>query len=248
MRPELGLKLLIIDDDPDILGILAYDYTCLKCKVETATTSAEGLEKLKSTNFDLIISDLRLSEGGGEELLFACSQMLLDKKPAFILMTGAANGMNAEVVHHLGAEGFIQKPFTRSVLYDVVRRVTLPPSQRWKKSPVSVPTDALKLEVRLEDIQKAMESKTFKLGRGGLFVALENELPGVDEILTFDIEVNSEGARMVGIGLTRWNRSHTEINLPSGIGIEILELDENSLKFFGILQSKYPTRAFIPRM
>ena len=62
-------SILVIDDEPDLRTL--YELTLLRegYRVETASTVQEAREQLKSRLFDVVISDMRLPDGFGMELL-----------------------------------------------------------------------------------------------------------------------------------------------------------------------------------
>ena len=66
------IKILLVDDEPDILEIVGYNLTNEGYTVITAENGAEGVEKAKSQKPHLIILDVMMPEMDGIE---ACEQI-----------------------------------------------------------------------------------------------------------------------------------------------------------------------------
>jgi len=102
---------LIIDDEPLIAGLLGELLETRGYSPTVRRSAVEALELLASREFDLIISDLRMPEMGGQEF----HRLLLDRNPAMarciIFMTG--NSLDEEHQLFLGSTGapHIAKPF-----------------------------------------------------------------------------------------------------------------------------------------
>jgi|SaaInlStandDraft_7_1057024.scaffolds.fasta_scaffold307240_1 DNA-binding NtrC family response regulator len=103
-------RILIIDDEPDILEMLSFILEDEGYDVLTANSGNSALTLIKSGEFkpDLAISDIQMSDGDGVKFL-------KDSKLEFpqlkvILMTGFSN-YNKEELVKLGALDIISKPF-----------------------------------------------------------------------------------------------------------------------------------------
>lgn len=112
-------KILIIDDEPDLLELLE---DILKLRVSAhiskANTALEALALCETENFDLVISDIRMAEMSGVEFL----QNLRAKGsliPVIFLSAFASKEAMFQAVR-LGAVDFIEKPFEDSDIADAV--------------------------------------------------------------------------------------------------------------------------------
>ncbi|MFQ5416425.1 MAG: response regulator [Myxococcota bacterium] len=63
-----GVRILVVDDDPGICSTLDELLSASGCKVETACNGAEGLEKVESSEFDVVLSDVVMPSMDGYEL------------------------------------------------------------------------------------------------------------------------------------------------------------------------------------
>ncbi|MDR3678045.1 MAG: sigma-54 dependent transcriptional regulator [Acidobacteriota bacterium] len=104
---KLG-RILVVEDDPharqglsDLLGAWGYE-------TDTAADGAEGLEKIEAFNPAVVISDLRMPQVTGMDLL----RQLHDARPGlrFIMLTGQGTIEEAVEATKLGAYNFLEKP------------------------------------------------------------------------------------------------------------------------------------------
>ncbi len=111
---------LFVDDDEYLLKMVNYLFMSKGVKLEQAKSGVEGLEKLRSTKIDLIISDISMPEMDGIEF---CKKVkkdnLLSKIPVVVLSALPMPEYREEMLA-LGIEDFFEKPFSPK---DLVSRV-----------------------------------------------------------------------------------------------------------------------------
>ncbi len=94
-------------------------------RVEVASGGRAGLESVRRRRYDLVVSDVRMPEGGGEE--FYRSAVALDGtlRGRFVFIT--ADTANREAFFFLkeAQVPVIDKPFQPALFLDAVRRVTI---------------------------------------------------------------------------------------------------------------------------
>jgi response regulator RpfG family c-di-GMP phosphodiesterase len=119
-QPRLW-TLLCVDDEPNILSALRRSLRTEHWRVLTANSGAEALETLAHENVDLVISDMRMPEMDGAQLLEQVSQ----RWPASIriLLTGHAD-MNATVaaINRGRIFRYLNKPWDDEELRATVRQ------------------------------------------------------------------------------------------------------------------------------
>lgn len=111
-----GKKILIADDEPDILEIIQYNLQAEGYDVYTAKNGDEALEKARKVLPDLIILDIMMPGKNGIEV---CN--LLRMNPAFrqtlVVFLTALNDENTEVRGlETGADDYLTKPISPKVL------------------------------------------------------------------------------------------------------------------------------------
>ena len=122
-----GKKILIADDEPDILEILQYNLNKEGYDVITAKDGEEALTKARNNKPDLIILDIMMPTIKGRKLAEAIRR--LRSNVPIVLMSGYEPASPAEKVPPITNSRFLQKPFTVRQLQEIVATVfVLPPS------------------------------------------------------------------------------------------------------------------------
>ncbi|MGI6032106.1 MAG: response regulator transcription factor [Coriobacteriales bacterium] len=111
-------RILIVEDDQDIADI-ERDYLLANgFEVETASTGPEGLELGLSGRFDLILLDIMLPEMGGFEV---CRRLRGQVNVPILMVTARHDDIDKIRGLGLGADDYIEKPFSPSVLVAFVK-------------------------------------------------------------------------------------------------------------------------------
>ena len=101
-------SILVVDDEPDLRTL--YELTLLRegYRVETASSVQEAREQLRTHRFDAVITDMRLPDGFGMELL----QDLRDhqRRERCVVMTAYGSAENAVEALRSGAFDYLTKP------------------------------------------------------------------------------------------------------------------------------------------
>jgi DNA-binding NtrC family response regulator len=126
-------KLLIVDDEPDmlkLLGMIIRD----KTPYETITTNnpTEALDLVKKGGYDLVITDLKMPGLDGVEMLEAVKKY--DADIPVIIMTAYGTVETAEEALSKGAFDFITKPFRKEqILFTIEKAMSWLRLQRENK-------------------------------------------------------------------------------------------------------------------
>jgi two-component system, NtrC family, response regulator PilR len=113
-------NLLIVDDELGMRQFLTHLFQREGHTVRSASSAREAIEFLRGVPADLIISDVRMPDMNGIELLRATRELLPNVE--VVMMTAFANVDTAREAFMLGAYDFIQKPFDNEVLKETVAR------------------------------------------------------------------------------------------------------------------------------
>ncbi|MBN2420366.1 MAG: response regulator [Deltaproteobacteria bacterium] len=116
-------KILVVDDEEDILELVRYNLTREGYNVLCAASGEEGLNNAKSKLPDLIILDLMLPGMDGLDVARGLKNDNNTKNIPIVMLT--AKGEEADIVTglELGADDYITKPFSPRVLTARVRAV-----------------------------------------------------------------------------------------------------------------------------
>jgi len=113
-------KVLIVDDEPRLCKALSLQLQAVGYDTETASDGRIALEALQSSSFDCVISDLRMPNLSGEELL-AEIQKINPSLPVIVL-TAHGTVQSAVKAMQEGAVDFIPKPYNQEDLQKAIRR------------------------------------------------------------------------------------------------------------------------------
>lgn len=111
-------RVLIVDDEPDILELLELALTRMGLEVECANGVQQALQRLVSSKFDLCLTDMRMPDGDGLAVLRHISENGLDLPVAVI--TAHGNLENAVAALKAGAFDYLSKPVALDQLRSMV--------------------------------------------------------------------------------------------------------------------------------
>ncbi|HBA55515.1 MAG TPA: hypothetical protein DCZ04_13940, partial [Syntrophorhabdus aromaticivorans] len=113
-------NVLVVDDDDHMRIALKESLSKAGYAVSLAGNGLEAVEEIDRRSFDLLITDVKMPQLNGIDLL----QHVKDKRPLLpvILITAYGTVQDAVKVIKKGAFDYIQKPFNTDTLYGVVKR------------------------------------------------------------------------------------------------------------------------------
>ena len=116
-------KILVIDDEPDLVELVSYNLKKEGFKVSSASTGEDALEKVRKSEYDLIILDLMLPGIQGVELCRMLRNSPKTETIPIIMLT--AKGEVADKIRGLetGADDHMTKPFSPKELVARVNTV-----------------------------------------------------------------------------------------------------------------------------
>src|SRR5216117_2533772 len=109
-------RVLIVDDDPDILRLVSYNLTQAGFDVATAATGRKALESVQKRQPDLIILDLMLPDIDGMEVCRTLRQRDDSRRIPIIMLTARGEEIDRVIGFELGADDYVAKPFSPSEL------------------------------------------------------------------------------------------------------------------------------------
>lgn len=121
------LRILLVDDEPDLLDVFSQNFSDLKVdvggksrsvEVLTAISAADALTHMESGWFDAIIADIQMPKMTGLEFLAAIRGAGRDNP--VIILTAFGDGANAAEALRLGCFAFVDKPCSMEKLRNMV--------------------------------------------------------------------------------------------------------------------------------
>ncbi len=132
------LKILVVDDEQIVLDsikrILKKDENY---EIETSLTASDGIEKIRTFQPEIVLTDLMMPEMDGMEFLKKAKE--IDPNIIVIMITGYATINTALQSMQLGAFDYISKPFTRDELRKIIERASLFISEQSSKEGAELP-------------------------------------------------------------------------------------------------------------
>ncbi len=120
-------KVLVIDDEPDLLELLELTLSRMGLDTSRAETVAEAIRLLDKEPFDLCLTDMRLPDGEGLRVVEHINQKALDVPVAVITAFGSAE--NAVAALKAGAFDYLAKPVALEQLRALVKQALKVPDK-----------------------------------------------------------------------------------------------------------------------
>jgi DNA-binding response OmpR family regulator len=116
-------KILVIEDEPSIQRLIGYALQTKGYEVLVAGDGQQGLDMARSELPDLILLDMVMPHMGGMEVLKVVKgDPRLEHIPVLVVTASAQKG-DAQKAIHMGAAGYLIKPFHVPILYERVEEL-----------------------------------------------------------------------------------------------------------------------------
>ena len=126
-------SILVVDDDPLIRSFIATILREEGHRVEEAASGRAGLEKFQAAEFDLVVTDLRMPDLSGLDLIREGRKLRPESR--WVIITAYGSIGNAVEAMKVGASDYLTKPFgSPEELRHVIRRVLKEADQERKLS------------------------------------------------------------------------------------------------------------------
>jgi CheY-like chemotaxis protein len=116
-------KVLVVDDEPDILKVISFRLKKAGYEISTAANGKIALDIISGNKPDLVLLDLRMPIMGGEEVCARIKSDALLKDIPIILLTASSGDKITEKAKELGVEDCLVKPFDSDVLLKKVQKL-----------------------------------------------------------------------------------------------------------------------------
>jgi CheY-like chemotaxis protein len=192
------LKLLVVEDDPASLELMAEVFTSLKAEVRAVNDSEKAVGMVNLERFDGIFLDLEMPRLNGFDLARMIRKSSWNKSTPIIIVTGRDERQTMQEAFALGATFFLQKPVDRqklSILFRTVSGGMLENRHKYTRVP-------LQTEVICTVGSRTIRGMTWNLSQGGIRVEARN-LQSKDTVrLSFRLPVS--GVSIDAMGTVAW--------------------------------------------
>lgn len=238
-EPSKLQRVLIVDDEPDLLGVLSELFTLFGYEVISATNGADAFRLLEENDVDVLLTDVRMPKVDGLELVRQI-RATRRERPIIMVTSGYSDHL-PEALYDAGANGFLSKPFGASGVRDAFMLASVSPARRWAQTPAGGTHPVLKRSLAQPEARGELS-----LGAGGMFWGLTGPAPHLNQIVDFVVD-HPGGTPWTGQGIVRWVRG-AGVDRPAGCGIEFLHLDDACrAEIIKRIEDAKPI-AFLPRM
>jgi two-component system, chemotaxis family, chemotaxis protein CheY len=119
----MAKTIITVDDSRSIRQLVAYTLTTAGYQVLEAGDGREGLEKLKTSKADLVITDLNMPNMDGIAMIRALRTLPSYKFVPILMLTTESQESKKSEGKSAGATGWIVKPFTPEQLLSTIQKV-----------------------------------------------------------------------------------------------------------------------------
>lgn len=219
----MSIRILIIDDTPEILDILSAYLAGEGYDIITATNGIEALKVIELTPVSLIISDIMMPQMGGFEFIEKYRKLAQSQKVPIIVASSQSWETAIVVASELGANGFLQKPVNLDALSRLVEsslckafaETTADYDEKRKHRRVPYFCEA-----SFQGVAISSSTIISSLSKGGCHLDFNYPLPA-KEVITLQIKLLPNYTIEVQ-GLVCYSVAN------SGIGVQFLDLDSEA--------------------
>ena len=116
-----ALRILVVDDEPDTLGLIKLTLQTAGYQVQTATGGREGLRLVREEPFDVVILDIMMPDVSGFDVMRELNSDPTPPPPV-IFLTARTSEDDQEAGMSLGVSHYLLKPITRGSLLDAINQ------------------------------------------------------------------------------------------------------------------------------
>jgi len=161
------MRILIADDEPDILEIISYNLGKEGYEIHTAKDGNEAIEKAKQINPDLIILDVMMPRKTGMEVCQILRTQPQFEKTLIIFLTALSDEASQIKGLEFGADDYVNKPISPKVLTSRVnalfRRLQTKVSEDSSLVLGNITIDPVKFMVIIDGADVVLAKKEFEL-------------------------------------------------------------------------------------
>jgi CheY-like chemotaxis protein len=239
---------LIVDDEPDLCDMLAFEFRLQGSRVLSAGNGDGAFELVQSQRVDAVVTDVQMAHGTGVQLLDRI-RARHEHKPLVVFITAYDTALSPIDAYDRGAEGYFGKPFRLKDLIERVQRGLTRARVRWANPPERLP--GVSIARQWPSIAAAREHTEIDLGRGGFAMSVNGNPPAGQlepgRPVAFNIEFQTGPINAIeGSGTVRWLVDRR--NAHTACGIEFDYLAPNCRDQILDWLETNPCRPFIPRL
>ncbi|MDZ4853929.1 MAG: response regulator transcription factor [Nitrospirota bacterium] len=236
MSNPASKKILIVEDEPDILQLLTLYLEKEGYRTVSAASGMEGLRQVKQEKPDLVVLDLMLPEIDGLEVCRRLRSVPATAMLPIIMLTAKAEESDTIIGLELGADDYVTKPFSPKTLVARIKALFRRLERKQDESQAhyrygDLVMDLGRHEVTVHKTEVPLTAKEFGL--------LEHLLRNPGRVLTRDILLNTVWGydyygttRTVDVHIRRLKQKLPSLNEAilsvKSLGYKLKELDRSA--------------------
>jgi two-component system, OmpR family, alkaline phosphatase synthesis response regulator PhoP len=158
-----NIKVLLVDDEPDILEFIGYNLKKEGFEIETASNGVEGLKMAKIFKPDLVLLDVMMPQMDGMEMCTELRKLDSFKDTLVVFLSARAEDFSQLAGYEAGANDYILKPIKPKVLISKLNALL-----KLKNTNEVSPDELIKLnnfEINRETYKVTFQNEEFLLPR-----------------------------------------------------------------------------------
>ena len=153
------IKVLVVEDDADVLDLTAYVLRRERFVVVEATDGAQALRRLKADRPDIVVLDLGLPTLDGFEVI---RRIRAESETPILVLTGRREAQDLLRAFNLGTDDYIPKPYASSELTARIRAIL--------RRVQGAPRDVSEPRFQLDDL--VLDPETYEVTARGMCIRL----------------------------------------------------------------------------
>jgi len=169
------MKIMLVDDQPEILDVIKSMIEPLKCEVLALTDSREAAEIVKTQHFDAVFLDVMMPHVDGFELTRIVRSSTPNGKIPIVMLTGSDDVQSMRQGFKAGATYFLGKPISHErihTLFNVVLGPMLTQRRKYARLPFET-TVVCSYTLHGED---SFSARSLNIGEGGMSIESSTRL------------------------------------------------------------------------
>ena len=158
-----NIKILLVDDEPDILEFVGYNLKKEGFEIETASNGIEGLKMAKIFKPDLILLDIMMPQMDGMETCIELRKLDSFKDTLIVFLSARAEDFSQLAAYDAGANDYILKPIKPKILVSKLNALL-----KLKYNTETAPIELIKInnfEINRETYKVKFQNEEFLLPR-----------------------------------------------------------------------------------
>jgi CheY-like chemotaxis protein len=211
------IKIMAVDDEPAVVGLLKAHLESLGCEVLAIVDSREAAKQLEVEKVDGLFVDFRMPHVDGFELAKLVRKSKLNRLVPIVMLTGLDDAETMRRAFNMGISFFLGKPFTRERVYNLYI-ATRGPMLREKLRYIRLPYRTTVECTWGPQHQSHFKSSSVDIGEGGMLLSPSGGVAVGQELdLSFSLPDYPQALKVHA-------RVVREVP-PRGIGLMFLSLD-----------------------